>query len=250
VDDDVYREVAAFQRQAADLRRVLEDAQAHAPESATGADPTGAVRVALGRDGVPDEISVDASWRSRLAATALAGAVHEAFQSAAQARLAEWTKTLERGRWRQDAERVMRGRSEPAGFATPLSEVPAMFGGAAAQVTPPRGLDALAEEMMSTLRRADEIAEGAPALVGATGRAASGKVVVTVSRAGGLTGCDISARWAEQTSPSMLNRGLAQALAEARRKLAAQPAAAPAAQFDALFAEVLDVLQNPARLVE
>jgi hypothetical protein len=104
MQDDTFQEFAQFQQQAEGLRRLIEDAQTKAPARSVGEDESGTVRVTLSHDGLPVTNRVDGQWRQRMVPTALAGAVLQGAQAAANARLAAWSKTLEAGNWQAEAE--------------------------------------------------------------------------------------------------------------------------------------------------
>jgi hypothetical protein len=247
MQDDIFQELAQFQRQAEGLRRLIDDAQTRAPESSVGEDESGTVRVTLSHDGLPETIRVDGEWRRRMVPVALAGAVQEGAQAAANARLAAWSRTLEAGNWQAEAESIMRQDASPPAWTTPVSRVPAMFR-AVPPRAPSRSLGELAEEMMASLGRADEIAASSPAVVEVVGEGAGGKVGLTLSRNGGLVRCAIDTRWAGEASAGDLNRALEQALGAARAKLGALgDDAGPAARLDSLFDEAMSFLQDPNR---
>jgi hypothetical protein len=113
---------------------------------------------------------------------------------------------------------------------------------------PTRGLDELAEDMMSALRKAEETGAASPAVAEVVGEAYDGQVTVTLSRSGGLTQCTIQAGWAAEANVREINRVLARALEDARAKLDALGAdPGPGQGLDAMFNEAMSFLQDPSR---
>lgn len=246
-DEDMLREIEQFQRQAAALRSVLEDAQAQAPRTSTGTDSSGSVRVTVSRDGLPLEIRVDSSWRQQLTPSGLGPAVVEGAHAAGQARLAAWSEILNTGNWQAEAEEILRSDEASSSWTTPLNEVPPMFRAAPAG-PPTRGLDELAEDMMSALRKAERTGAASPAVAEVIGEAFDGKVAVALSRSAGLTRCEIAVEWAAEANAREVNRGLERALDDAIDKLnALSDDPGPGGGLDAMFAEAMGFLQNPIR---
>jgi hypothetical protein len=141
----------------------------------------------------------------------------------------------------------MRADETPRGWTTPLDEVPAMF--RAAPPSPPtRGLDELAEDMMSALKKAEETGAASPAVAEVVGQAFDGKVALTLSRSGGLTQCAIQAAWAAEANVREVNRALARALEDARDKLnALGDDTGQGRGLDAMFNEAMSFLQDPSQ---
>lgn len=116
--DDVMQELRKIQRYAAGMGSLLARAQENAPARAAGTDSTGAVEVALGREGLPERIRVRADWRHRIDPAAFGAAVGEAFVAANAARMETWMATLREQGWEADLDRL---RAEPGG---PGAQVP------------------------------------------------------------------------------------------------------------------------------
>jgi hypothetical protein len=97
--DDIVSELSELQRRASALQGLITAAQANAPRSAEGADPTGTVWATLGADGLPASIWVQDGWQRRLPAQRFGAAVVEAFAAATEQRMAAWNTALEKGGW-------------------------------------------------------------------------------------------------------------------------------------------------------
>ncbi|GAA1809209.1 hypothetical protein HC028_26015 [Planosporangium flavigriseum] len=239
--DDIIDQLHELRRYAAGLRDSIVRAQSNAPQRAEGRDSSGAIRAELGPDGVPESVFVDADWSRRLDAARFGAAVVEACQAAARERMAQWSRALDGQDWRSRAD-GLRG-DEPRPDTDPL---PAGVRDAVSEVRT-RPIDELAEDMMRAFDGVGELAAASPLLVTGAGASGSGRLVVTLSKAG-LVSCSAEARWVSQQSGSMLTTALSEALAAARGDLArAAGAPNPAAQLDQLFAEALAILADQQR---
>jgi hypothetical protein len=255
---ELIRELEQIQRYAAGLHDLLAQAQAQAPRQAEGADRSGTVRVVLGPDGFPETIRVENGWDRRLSAEAFGWAVGEAFSVATGDRLAEWTTTLRQHGWQAGVDRLRADVDGGRSAATP----PALR----REVRPvrPRPLDAVAEDVIRSFDALDEPAVP-PAPASGTGSAASGRIALTLSAAGGLS-CAADPQWVARQSAAALMTALSEALQEARADLVRTTASnastagtgtasgttgdsAPA-RLDRLLDEAFALLKNPLAALE
>jgi hypothetical protein len=246
VVDDIIGELHRLRRYAAGLRDSIAQAQASAPQRTEATDGSGAVRVVLGPDGLPESLRVEGDWQRRLDPAAFGDAVVEAFQVAAGERMAAWSSTLDDAGWRSRADR---SRADPDDERQPAvtEPLPVAMRDAMADARP-RALDALAEDMMRALDGVQETVGATPLIVTGSGASDSGRLVVTLSRAG-LVSCTAQARWVSRQSGPTLTAALNHALSAARADLGtAAEAPNPVGQLDHLFAEVLAILTDPQHL--
>lgn len=113
----------------------------------------------------------------------------------------------------------------------------------------PRTLDLVTEDLLAAFRALDERTSRPPAPVQGTGSAASGRLTVTLSRAGGLS-CQADPGWLSQVDRGTLSAVLDDALVAARAELTAAAGAQnePDTRLDQLFHEALAILDDPGRL--
>ncbi|MBO0804167.1 MAG: hypothetical protein J2P25_13970 [Nocardiopsaceae bacterium] len=197
-----------------------------APERSEGTDRTGAVRVALRRDGLPESIHVEAWWKDRIRPEALGAAVTEASQQAVQRRGEAWSSAFERAGSGQDG-----AEPEPSPDAAPgFGDMPGL--------SAPRPLDALYKDVielfdsvMPSLRR-----ETAPARECDPD---DRPIVITLAPDGQMS-CTVDTLWARRQSGAELSQALGAALATAREELWGSEADASAAADRAsrLLAEI------------
>lgn len=236
-DADFMRELQRIQRYAAGMGSLLARAQEHAPPEATGADRTGAVRVALGPDGLPEHVRVEAGWQQRLDPTGFGAAVGEAFTNATANRIEAWTAALRDEGWMSDLERLRTGADTPDADVPAASPHPATAGR-------PRPLDVVTEDVLAAFEALDAHTSRPPAPPEGSGVAADGRLTVSLSRAGGVS-CTADPQWLSQADRTTLIAALDEALAAARADLAAaaEREPEPAAGLDRLFTEALDLLK-------
>ncbi|MBZ4323526.1 hypothetical protein [Streptomyces huiliensis] len=260
------------------IQRLMSDMRERVPREATGSDPQGAVTVRLAADGLPERVTLATDWQRRQTPDALTSAITAAYESALRERMEGWSRQLEETDWERRAERLDAtspftaggpGSAADAGApspaapspAAPSPEAPSPAAPSPAAPSPaapeldlrhvlPRRLDEVAEEMLS-LFDLDAIAGPAAAEPEAfTGKSAGGKVAVTVAR-GSMVSCAVDAAWADGRSAVRLNEALAEALADARDRLAAGSSKGPSApQLDGLFKEAMAILADPARFAD
>jgi hypothetical protein len=240
--DDIVSELSELQRQASALQGLIAAAQANAPQSAEGSDPTGTVFATIGADGLPASIWVHDGWQRRLSGERFGAAVVEAFAAATEKRMAAWNTALEEGGWLSTVDDT-RGDLDRGGRG-PAAVPPAPpFNGR------PGGLDDLLNEVLTAFDHVDDVA--ATSAITAQGSGVSGyhKLAVRVSRAG-LVACEVDAAWAAQQSAEVMIAAFAEAVGRAKADLAAQVAADPARNLDRVLGEALSLLGDPQRLAE
>jgi hypothetical protein len=228
VFEDIGDELARLQREVSGAVRLLTEAEARLPKHAEGADRTGAVLVRLGPDGLPVGVSIAPAWPEKLAPESVAQAVIEANHAATRARIAEWSRNLERDEWPAVVAHLTSpadGRRAAPQASTVAEPVPA---------SDPRPLDELVED---TIRAFDTV--GRPSLT-ARGTGCDGQPVVVLSPHG-LVSCEAKPRWVLGRGGATLAEAFGVALRAARQDLTAR-AVAQHRQTDALarlFSEAL-----------
>jgi hypothetical protein len=241
--DDIVSELSELQRRASALQGLITAAQANAPRSAEGADPTGTVWATLGADGLPASIWVQDGWQRRLPAQRFGAAVVEAFGAATEQRMAAWNTALEEGGWLSTVDGVRadldRGRPGPA-VAAPA---PPQNGGR------PGRLDDVLNEVLTAFDHVEDLAERSAITAQGSGVSGYHKLALRLSRAG-LVSCEVDDAWASQQSAQALIAAFDEALSRAKFDLAAQAAAAPQRYLDRVLGEALGLLNDPQRLAE
>jgi hypothetical protein len=229
--EDIVRDLNQLARYAEGLQELFTEFQKAAPEQSAGTDRSGAVQAVLGRDGLPQTVRVQADWKQRLRPDSFAAAVTEAFGAALRERGLRWSQALEHGDWQErsdrldeDSARAPAGGSGamPAAFRRPGSgAVPAAFRRPGSAAGRPQPLERLADEAMGLLSEARKQAARASAQPHrGVGSNRGGSLTVTVSPAGQVS-CQADPRWVAERSGETLTEELRQALASARRELAA-----------------------------
>lgn len=242
--DELMRELAQIQQYAISLQGLLATAQAQAPRSSEGADRTGTVRVFLDHDGLPDSFRIESGWHRKISAEGFSGAVLEAFQVAMGERLAVWTRTLEGQGWQSQDDHLRVDLDEQ-----PPRELPPTFRCPVDEVSP-RPIDLVAEDMIRAFDQVGRFAAPSPQAAGGTGANRSGKLVLTLSKAG-LVSCTAAPEWVSGQTAATLMNALGEALTSARADLqnsTDQPA--PSGSLEALFAEALALVRDPQRVVD
>src|SRR5690606_5554753 len=92
--EDVWQLYSLIQY-AGQIQKMFQDVDSAVPESSEATDRNGAVRVALGADGLPEKFRVTTDWKRRVAPDSLAEAVVEACEAATAKRMAAWGEALE-----------------------------------------------------------------------------------------------------------------------------------------------------------
>ncbi|MFI2666695.1 hypothetical protein [Micromonospora carbonacea] len=238
MSDEILDKLRRLHQYTADLNGLLASVQAQAPpEEATGTDPSGAVQVKLGPDGLPTDIRVMSGWQPRVEPQDLGQAVLAAFQAAVAEGQRAWSEGFDGASWLAEAERVER-RAEDRYEGEALAPLPP-----APVYGQPRDPLAMTEDVLKALQavRTRGVQPPAPA----SGRNRERTVSITLSP-GGLQGCEIEPRWAAREGAAGVNSGLSEALAQAHAVLRGQAAQgeAEAANLDALAREALATLAS------
>jgi hypothetical protein len=243
--EDIFGELNRFRQYAGALQKMVARAQSMAPQSSEGADRSGAIRMVLGKNGLPESIKVTADWQSRLTAEVFSNAVTEAFQVAAGRRLEAWTKLLEDENWQGKIEGLQKNfenRSSP----TPQAELPAAFKDNLSRITP-RPTNEVVEDMIRAAEKADQDSHIPEAVKGA-GSNANRKLFIVLSE-NGLETCRADVKWVAQQTAVGLSAALNDALASARLRLKQAAKSKPKSSVpDGLIYEAMSLFTDPRRL--
>lgn len=87
--EDLIRGLRQLQQRVLQLQESIARAQASAPSQVRARDRTGAVEIALDRDGLPKSVEVADDWQRRIGRAGFGSAVVEASQAAAAERMRE-----------------------------------------------------------------------------------------------------------------------------------------------------------------
>jgi len=241
--NDLMSQLAQIQRYASGMGRLIADAQEAAPSRAEGVDRTGAVRVELGRDGVPVSFRVAQDWHAKVAPAEFCPAVMEAFQAAMATRLEAWSETLRTDGWTDRLEELKRPAETSNGQAP---TIPAAFRKPATT----RSASTLTDDMLRMLENPASTAPKVPGGGTGTGSSADDRLTISVSDTG-LVSCTAEPRWVADQTAARLMTALSEALRAAKSALANAPKnAEPANEVDRLIADALGVLGDPSRLAE
>ena len=219
---DSLRSLAELQPEIGQLQSRFAQAVAQAETTSEGTDPSGAVTVILGPDGLARDVRIAGDWHRRLRAAQMAEAVVAADSDAAQRRA------------QATAEAFASIQDEPSEWAvSPAAEL-AAYGSA----TParPRHLLDLADLADLASAAFDDIGRMTAPPAPITGAGAGGAVRVSVAQSR-ITGCDIDLPWLRRQDDTTLAHALREALSSG---IAAQSEAdRPAAEFSRRLAELL-----------
>lgn len=239
--EDLIRGLRQLQQRVLRLQESIARAEAAVPSQARATDRTGAVEVALDRDGLPKSVEVADDWQHRLGQADFGEAVVEASQAAAAERIREPLRAF------RDAP----GPRTPSGTADGLDgetiSVPSEFVRTKVAHARPRSVDTLAEEVLAAFDRIPEIAAASPLTASGTGRDRSGHVTVVLSRSG-LLSCTADPEWLSHRPGRVLAAAVEQAVGAARAHLERTIANLQPADVDRLWAEALAFLGDPDRL--
>lgn len=207
---DPFARLREIQRRALELQGAIiaMQSQPH-PNGARGTDPTGFVVVAVGSDGLPSRIEVDAGWQRHLAVDEIAPSVLLAFQQAVADASRAWSESLNTDTIGTLTSLNRRGEA--------ASEAPGRGSEAAMVQTQPIGDPRdplrLTEDVLSALKvTRDQAAEASPTL---TDWDRDRAVSITLATTG-LQGCTISPPWAAREGSAGINAALSEALRQAR----------------------------------
>lgn len=232
-----------IQQYASGLGELVDQARSRMPASAEATDGSGAVRVRLGADNLPETVQVTADWRRRISSTGFGNAVVDACQRATQERMSTWWATMQREGWQTRAEQLERDTAT-ATPGTAGDPMPPELRQRIAEARP-RPLAEITEDMLRAAAQVTESARQPAAPATATGTAASGSLSVTVSEAG-LVSCVAEPEWASRQTGGALAAALDAAIGAARTGLGAarQRATTEGNQLDALLVEALALLSG------
>lgn len=204
---------------------VLGRAERLAPSGVEGRDAAGALRMALGVDGLPSVIDVAAGWERTLRPDHIAVAVAQAFADASGRRMAAWAEALDAAGCRPGT-----AAGAPSGAEEPIRPR-----------VPPSGrtIDEVAEAMIAAGHRPTV----GPAGAAGVGSVADGRLVLTVSPSAGVR-CAVDPHWAGMQSAGSLTAAFGAALAAARADLESSARLARAAHddLDVLLADAFALL--------
>jgi hypothetical protein len=201
--DDVLTQMRRIQADAMGLQRQVERANGNVPlRGHRGIDPTGAVEVVLGTDGLPASIDVEDDWTRKVRPERLVRAVHDAFSVALQNRLRAWTSAFDDASEGADPT--------PADAASSLTT----------DVRPPDP-EAFARAVVEALDSLGDLSQPPPDIQG-VGTVARGNLTVTLDAAGRLS-CTAEPMWLSQRTGPELTEAFSTALAAAKDDLAQAP---------------------------
>lgn len=241
VNDDLLRSLRQLQEQAAGLQEVAASLQAPAVEPVERGDHTGAFRVRLDEDGVPDRIRVASDWVHRVSPEDIGQAVLEAYGAATSVRMQSWEDHLRRSNWQEQMLRPATDRQCHA--PEPWT--------AESQDPPPR-MDEVAEAAIAALRSA-ATSSTVDAEQSETPGVNSARRAVVLLPQGRMATCEIDARWARRQSSRSLADVLGRALQRARETLHQEQQEKEAARVAQakrtrdLFGAALQILKKPER---
>ncbi len=244
--DEIIREYSGFRQYASGLRVLISEAQAKAPRNNAASDRSGAIRVALRSDGMPDSIQVAHDWRRRLSADAFADAVVEASHIARGERLEMWIRLLDEEDWQSRVDHFRDGfedRSELTGASI------AAFGRESPEVAP-RPVEQIAEDLIRAFDALERAPKPEAGRARATGSSANRRLTLTLSE-NGIESCAAASGWIARQTGARLSGVLEGALRSARSQLArAVQVESTTANVRGLFDEAIALLADPRRLVD
>jgi hypothetical protein len=230
-DENTY-ELHGLHAEAAGLQQMIEKVNSQVPSRVDGFDPSGAVSVVVGPDGLPAEIHVSDDWTFRLMAERLADAVMGAFTAAFYERLRAWTTAY-------DVEDL-----DDLPAADEQLDLPGVEEPPAPATTPavkPRDPEAYA---LAVLEALDDVGEVSEAPAGACGVGViDGCLELTLTGAG-LISCFVEPDWAAHCSGEELTAAFNATLAAAHDDLAAAAAASPSGRLRQLLDEGFAILNE------
>ncbi|UUZ61111.1 hypothetical protein [Nocardioides sp. B-3] len=103
VDDSLLNDLRELQAYAAQFQSVINRAKQAAPARASAYDSTGAAFAEIDSDGMPTTLKISRGWTSSLSGAELGPALTEAYQTAIQQHMEEWSDDLSRQGWQFDA---------------------------------------------------------------------------------------------------------------------------------------------------
>lgn len=217
MSEDWAEDVARLRDEVDQAAQRFEDANAHI-EPVTAADSTGSVKVTIDKEGVVQDVKVDASWRKSLDATMLGGAVHDAMTAAAAQRSEEWATRFAE----QSTEPDPPVRSMEPGSQSLAGQLSTLTDGAASEGSN----NAAVEELLKMVRAVNEGIDQATSEIGVhlaaeyAGRSSSGHARATVLGSGVVQALTYEPRWIEKAHHFNVGRETVEAIADALQKVA------------------------------
>ncbi|OWV09581.1 hypothetical protein B5D80_09335 [Micromonospora wenchangensis] len=211
MSDEILGRLRRLHQYTADLNALMASVNARTPsEEATGTDPSGAVRVTVGADGLPTVIRVESVWQHRVEPQDLGRAVTAALQDAVAEAQRAWSEGFDSASWLARVERIetRAQRNYRGETSDPLPKTP-LYG-------QPRDNLALTEDVLKALQAVRTSGREQPA--SASGRNRERTIFITLSPAG-LQEIEIAASWAQRVGAAEINSGLSEALGRARSAL-------------------------------
>jgi hypothetical protein len=210
---DEYRDYAAA------LQRAAAEQESQLPQRVEGVDPSRALRVVIGPDGLPDSVEVDFDWKRNLRPEKIAQAVQSAYQDAIKQRLRAWVGAM---------GAVTLPDPPPAGAPVSALARPG-------PQTPPRRL----EEIEADIERlaAEPVADPDAPPPSGSGATAHGKLTLTI--AADHLACAVDHFWAADQTGEELTAAFATALAAARAAYAEAAGRSPLGLAQQLLNEVI-----------
>ncbi|WP_173098467.1 hypothetical protein [Actinomadura verrucosospora] len=222
-------EMDALLQYASELQKTLEGIDSATPASSEATDQSGAVRVVVGSDGVPERFRVANDWNRKVDARSLGHAVAEACEMALQQRMAAWGEAMQEAGLLEEMERIDRLEAQAGAVSPGLDDsLPPGLQRKTAVHRPP--LELLADRALGAQDALDAFLANhdgtPPPEPRGSGWDRNRTVGLTVTASGAVT-CEIDARWAERRSGAQIADALNGVLERTRADLARAVEAAP-----------------------
>ena len=235
MNDDPLRDLSKLQPHGLGLQRQFENANSQVPQQVEGQDPTGAVRVVVGGDGLPVSFDVDYDWKRNLRPEALGRAVEQAVKAASDRRQMALGQVFANIDWSQPEGLLGSTASAPA----PPQRAPEQT---RTEIKQPRDVSELMRDLLDATDDLDALATAATAE--GVGTAGFGRLELRLAPTG-MVSCTADHFWASDKSGRELSDSLTNALAAAREDLARVTAASPAGRLAGMLNEVTAILRDP-----
>ncbi len=238
--DDLLADISALHAYAASIARLVGNADEIAPQSGTGTDRSGLIRVKVDANGIPISVRIDQHWQRAIAPRKLGASIVAGSHAAVANRLRKWSRILRETGWEDEVDRLRRSKATPPPAAPPRPVEPERT----------RPIDVVAEDLIKAFDAIAELPASGPRDTTGSGRDRTRNVAITVSR-GGLVSCEVDGAWAAGRSAASLMNAIGEALTAARAELVTLDRGAGAATpttLDGLFGEALALLRAPQRM--
>lgn len=236
-EQELLNDLRDLQNYVTQFQGVIDTARQAAPARASANDATGMAFAEIDGEGMPTTLKITQGWSSSLSAGELGPALIEAYQTAIQQHMEQWSDDLGRQGWQFDAREF---DEKVAQAPTPEQNLfPAPSNPLA-----PRGMSSIIQDVLGELDQAHDLATSPPAPAARTTTAPTGRVGVTIAN-NSLTSVHVDPEWADGRDSASINSELAGALQSARLQQGEQPTGSPhTARLDDLFGEVMSALTN------